>query len=98
MDPRAREAGREKRPRFLGSTSVVADRSGLALFLRKGPLLVEFSDTKAGGGVEGLEWLFELAISLVLEKSSLATGKTGMRGWWKATFTHPRQVISEGMN
>lgn len=38
------------------------------------------------------------AISLVLLKSSRATGRTGIRGCWNASFIQPFHVGSDGMN
>lgn len=38
------------------------------------------------------------AIHLVLLISSRATGSTGTKGCWKATFTQPRQLRPDGMN
>lgn len=34
----------------------------------------------------------------VFEKSSRATGKTGIKGWWRAIRIHPRHEVSDGMN
>lgn len=38
------------------------------------------------------------AIHFVLEISSRATGKTGSKGWWKAIFIQPLQLMLDGMN
>ena len=38
------------------------------------------------------------AIHLVFEKSSRATGRTGIKGWCRAMRIHPLHEVSDGMN